>query len=92
MSLYLTIDLCSFIFAHKNNDNSLSAELGSSYTKDDSVNFQLPGFYFRNDKQGNRSACGTCNCLRFFPLRGLRDEGEVVRHTLLVKVIEERST
>ena len=35
-----------FIFAHKNNDNSLSAALGSSYTKDDSVNFQLSGFYF----------------------------------------------
>lgn len=53
--MYFVIDLYSLllplfavvvVFAHKNNDNSLSAELGSSYTKDDSVNFQLPGFYF----------------------------------------------
>ena len=71
---------------------TLSAALGSSSTKDDSVNFQLPGFYFSKiNREIDRQAEPVTFYVVFFSLGDCETRGEVVRHTLLVKVIEEHS-
>lgn len=66
----------------------LIAELGRSFTKDDCVNFQLPGCHLEQDKQENRSAGGTCNCLYIFFFLG---GGGVASHALLIKTRDVKS-